>query len=460
MGKQEQLRSESVGRLLLKFSIPAMIGMMVTAMYNVVDRIFVGRIGYLAMTGIGLNFPFMTMLMAFSMLIGLGGAARISIRLGEGKKEGAEKVLGNALVLLFLIMTSVMVLLLLTKGKLLYLFGASEVTFPFANDYITIILYGSVFQGIGFGLNHCMRGEGQPAKAMITMIIGAGLNILLDPIFIFGFNMGIKGAALATITSQFVSMGWVLFHYFSKNSVLKFRLENLRLDKKVVGSILSIGMSPFAIQIAASMVTVISNNALKTHGGDIAISAMTVVNSLAIFVLMPIFGINQGSQPVIGFNYGARQYDRVKKAWKLSILGASVISTTGFLLTYFATEQMVRIFNSDPQLIAVASNGMKIMFFFLPIIGFQIVSSNYFQAVGKAHKSMFLSILRKVIIQAPMLLLLPRFFGLNGVWLAGPISDFGAAAITAIFIYVEIKNLNQMEQRQVKQQEKVEISAI
>lgn len=445
MGRQEELKNERVGKLLLKFAIPAIVGMMVSALYNVVDRIFVGRIGFLVMTGIGLNLPFMTMFLAFGMLVGLGGAARISIRLGEGKKEEAEKVLGNVFVLLILNMSVVVFFCLIFKEKLLILFGASKETFGYANDYITIILYGAVFQSVGFGMNHCMRAEGYPRKAMITMLIGGVLNIILDPILIFGFDMGIQGAALATIISQFISMCWVLSHFFSKNSILKLSIKNFRLEAKIVISILTIGMSPFFIQFATSIVSIVTNKALKTYGGDIAISAMTVINSLVIFVMMPIIGINQGSQPIIGFNYGARQYDRVKKTLKLAILAASVISIFGSLLTQFATASMVKLFNDDSRLIEVASKGMKIMFFMMPIIGFQIVSANYFQAVGKAYKSMFLSVLRQVLLLLPLLVILPKFLGLNGVWLSAPISDFASAVITAIFLYHEMSMLNQMQ---------------
>lgn len=445
MSRQEELKSKNIGILLLKFSIPAMVGMMVNALYNVVDRIFVGKIGYLAMTGIGLNLPIMTVLMAFSMLVGIGAAARISIKLGEGRKEEAEHILGNAVVLLIVNMLILSCVLLLTKGKLLYLLGASKDTFHYADDYITIILFGAVFQSVGFGLNHCMRAEGQPAKAMVTMLIGAILNMILDPLFIFGFDMGIRGAAYATVFSQFVSMLWVVSHFLSQKSLLRLSAVNFKLDRSIVWSILSIGMSPFSIQVAASIVGVIANNALRTHGGDVAIGAMTIVNSLAIFIVMPIFGINQGAQPIIGFNYGAKQYDRVKETWKFAILGATTISTSGFLLTHFATEQMVRLFNDDPQLMKVASEGLKTMLVMMPIIGFQIVSSNYFQAVGKAHKAMFLSVLRQVILLVPLLLILPRIFGLKGIWFSGPISDFVAAVITAVFVYREMRMLNQLQ---------------
>lgn len=439
----EKLRTAPVGRLLLQFSIPAIVGMMVNALYNVVDRIYIGRIGALAMTGIGLNQPFMLVLMGFGMLVGIGAAARISIRLGEGKPKDAEHILGNAITLLVGGMLSIAILGLIFKRPLLYLFGASADTFDYANDYITIILYGAVFQGLGFGLNHSIRAEGNPRIAMYSMLLGALTNIALDPLFIFGFGMGIRGAALATIISQFVTMLWVLHHFMSGRSKIRFHPGNLRLRMPIVLSIVSIGVSPFMMQIAASIVGIVSNNALKDNGGDMAIGAMTVIQSIVIFFLMPIFGINQGSQPILGFNYGAKAYDRVRKTLRLAIMAASSIAITAFLLTQFFPAMLIRAFNNEPELLSVAVPGIRIFLSMLPFIGFQIVSANYFQAVGKAPKAIFLSLLRQVIVLIPMLLLLPRLFGLTGVWMAGPVADLTATVLTAVFLIFELRHLRE-----------------
>ncbi len=441
MTNNESLKNENVLKLLITFSIPAIVGMLVNALYNVVDRIYIGRLGPLAMTGIGLSMPFMTLLMAFGMLVGIGAGARISIRLGQNNKKEAEHILGNAFILLLIIMSIVTIVGLMFKEPLLYLFGASEATFDYANDYITIILLGSVFQGIGFGLNNVIRAEGNPSIAMKTMLLGAVTHIVLDPIFIFTFKMGNKGAALATIISQLVSAIWVLSHFTGKKSHLSLKKEHLTLDFRVIISILSIGMSPFFMQVAASIVTIISNNALKTYGGDIAISAMTAINAIAITFLMPVFGINQGSQPIIGYNYGAKAYKRVKQALKYAIIGATGFSLLGFIVTQFFTVSAIKLFNDDPELIQVASTGMRIFFLMMPLIGFQIVSANYFQAVGKAPKSMFLSLLRQVIVLIPMLLILPQFWGLYGVWMAGPVADFIATLTTAGFLIYEMRQL-------------------
>lgn len=460
MSNQLELKNEKISKLLLKFSIPAIVGMMVSALYNVVDRMYIGRLGPMAMTGIGLNLPFMTILMAFSMLIGIGSGALISIKLGQNKKDEAEKILGNAFTLTIIIMSVIVILSLIFKTQLLYLFGASEATFRYADDYITIILYGAVFQGIGFGINNIIRAEGNPKIAMYTMLIGAVINIILDPVFIFVLGMGIKGAAIATIISQFVSMLWVVSHFLSGKSLITFKVKNLKLDFGIIKGIIAIGVSPFSMQIAASIVTVISNNSLKVYGGDIAIGAMTIINAVAIFFLMPIFGINQGSQPIIGFNYGAKQFKRVKEALKLAIFAATAISTLGFILTQFFTVSMIRIFNDDPILIEATIKGMRIFLIMLPLIGFQIVSANYFQAVGKAPKAMFLSLLRQVIVLIPMLLIMPRFFGLTGVWIAGPIADFTASLITALFLYNEMKHLDQSDENEIKSAKTIEIQSI
>jgi len=443
MSHNELLKNEKIGKLLLKFSIPAIIGMVVNALYNVVDRMYIGWIGPLAMTGIGLSLPLMTLLMGFGMLVGIGAGSRISIKLGEGHQDEAERILGNAFTLLFFIMGTVMVLGLIFKTPLLYLFGASEATIGYADEYLTIILYGAIFQGLGFGLTGVMRSEGHPTIAMMTTVGAALTNIVLDPIFIFGLDMGIAGAALATILSQFFSMMVVIYHFTKGKSRLKLHSKNLKLSKAVVISIVSIGMSPFFMQVAASVVSVIANNALKAYGGDIAIGAMTVINAIAIFFLMPIFGINQGTQPIVGYNYGAREYGRVKQALKLAITAGVTVATTGFILTQFLTEPLVRIFNSDPELIAVATKGMRIFLSMLPLVGFQIISANYFQAVGKAPKAIFLSLLRQVLVLIPLLIILPKIFGLTGVWYAGPTADFVASLLTAIFLFKELRHLDE-----------------
>ena len=432
----------------MKFSIPAIVGMLVNALYNVVDRVFIGQIpggvGKTALSGVSVTFPIATLILAFGMLVGIGTAALISIKLGQQKKEEAEHILGNAFTLIILISIMVTVIGLIFLEPMLLKFGASEATLPYAKQYMTIILIGVIFQNVGFGLNNTIRSEGNPRIAMYTMLIGGILNTILDPIFIFVFHMGVTGAAIATVISQAVNTIWVLSYFFSGKSILKIRYKNLKLKIKVIKSIFAIGFSPFSMQIAASVVAIISNRSLAKYGNDLAIGSMGVITSIAMLVLMPIFGINQGAQPIIGYNYGAKKYDRVKHALKLAILSATAITTTGFILIQLFPTQLIGIFNKDPVLIAIGVRGIRIYLLMLPIVGFQIVSSSYFQAIGKAKVSIFLSLSRQVIILIPLLFTLPRFFELDGVWMSGPSSDAISSILTAAFLFIEMKHLNKL----------------
>lgn len=443
MDRSKQLSEEKIGKLLLTFSIPAIVGMLVNALYNIVDRIFVGRgVGSLAIAGITIGFPIMIILMAFGMLVGLGATSLISIRLGQNKKDEAEKIVGHALTLLVVIMLGLTVFGLAFLEPLLRLFGASADVMPYAKDYLRIILFGAVFQGIGFGMNNIIRAEGNPKVAMLTMLIGAILNTILDPIFIFVFKWGIQGAAIATIISQAASAIWVLSHFLGGRSTLKVRKENLKLKMDVVLSIFSIGFAPFMMQLAASAVSAILNNQLAVFGGDIAISAMGIVNSISTIILMPIFGINQGSQPIIGFNFGAKQYNRVKQTFKYAAAAATTLVVLGFFLIRIFPVQLITLFaEGDQALIEIGTNGLKIFFTLLPVIGFQIVSANYFQAVGKPKQAAILSLSRQVLFLIPGLLIFPKYFALNGVWMATPVADALASIVTGVWILFEIKNL-------------------
>ncbi|MEK5465356.1 MATE family efflux transporter [Paenibacillus sp. FSL R7-0210] len=441
----EPLGVMPVGKLLLKFSIPAIIGVMVNSIYTLVDRLYVGRLGALAMTGIGLNFPFMSLITAFSFFIGVGASAMISIRLGQNRKEDAEKILGNSFSFLAILMILVSFFGLMFKVPILNLFGASNATIGYASDYITIILYGTIFQGIALGLNNIIRAEGNPTKSMLTMLLGTVLNIILDPIFIFSFDMGIKGAAWATLISQLVSSAWVIAHFVKGNSTLKLRMKNLVPSWQAFKEVASIGLSPFVMQIAATAVAILMNTGLKTYGGDIAIGAMTVINSVMIFFYMPVIGIAQGAQPIIGFNYGAKQYKRVRETLKLEMIIATAICVFAFLCTQFLTVPIIKAFSSETTLIQAASYGMRIMLMMTPLIGFQMVSSQYFQAIGKAKKATILGLLRQVILLVPLLVIMPHLFQLTGVWMASPIADFISCSITGIVLFRELKQLGKME---------------
>lgn len=450
MDRAKQLGEEGVGKLLLKFSIPAITGMMVNALYNIVDRIFVGKgVEPLAISGIVIAFPITIIILAFGMLVGLGTASLISIRLGQNRKEDAEKILGNALILTIIISITLTILGLIFLDPLLIKFGASGKVLYYSKQYMTIIICGIIFQNLSFSMNHSIRAQGSPTMAMITMLIGAVLNTILDPIFIYVFNMGTRGAAIATVFSQAVSATWVLSFFFRGKGHLKIRKSNLKLDIKVILSIFSIGVSPFAMQLAASVINIVLNGNLIKYGGDIAVAAMGVINSISMLILMPIFGINQGAQPIIGFNYGAKKYGRVKKTFKLAILGATAFSTTGFIIVQLFPQALISLFSSKGnQLVEVGSHGMRIFLSMLPIIGFQIVSANYFQAIGKPTYSIFLSLSRQVIILLPLLLFLPGIYKLDGVWMAGPISDAISSLITGIFIIIEMIKLRMLHREQ------------
>jgi putative MATE family efflux protein len=443
MDRTKQLGEESIAKLLIKFSIPAIVGMLVNALYNIVDRIFVGRgVSKLALTAITVSFPISLMIMAFGMLVGIGAGAIISIKLGQQKKDEAENILGNSFMLIIIVSILVTIVGIIFLEPLLKVFGASEEALPLAKQFTSIILLGAVLQNIGFGLNNIIRSEGNPKIAMNTMLIGVFLNIIFNPIFIFVFKFGIGGSALATIVSQSVCSIWVLFYFLKGNSVLKIKSRYFKIKAHIVKQIFLIGMSPFLMQITASIVTIFLNNALSTYGGDNAIAAMGAITSVSMLILMPIFGINQGAQPIIGYNYGAKNYKRVNEALKLAVVAASLIATTGFILIEIFPKEIISIFSKGSgELLNVGSRGLRIYLIMLPLIGFQIVCSNYFQAVGKAKVSIFLSLSRQVIILLPLIIILPRFFKLDGVWIAGPISDFLSSLLTGSILFLEMRIL-------------------
>lgn len=332
-----------------------------------------------------------------------------------------------------------MILGILFANKILTLFGASENTLIYAKSYINIILLGTVVNLLSFSLNHSIRADGSPKISAGIMIVGCLTNIVLDWILIFGFNLGIQGAAIATVTSQALTAILTIGYYISGKSNLRFSKSNLKLDKKLIKAVFAIGMSPFAMQLAASLVQVISNIALKTHGGDLAIGAMATISSIAMVFLMPIFGINQGAQPIIGFNYGAEKYDRVKKAYLGSLVVATIILCMGMVVVMLFPEAIIGIFNKDPELMNISVNGLRIYLLMLPIVGLSVTGTNFIQSIGKAKMAMLLSLLRQVILLIPAVLILPTFLGLQGVWTAQPVSDFIATVITGIVVFRELK---------------------
>lgn len=449
MNRQERLGEEKISKLLITFSVPAIIGMLVNTLYNIVDRMFIGHIsevGQLAITGVGVTMPIVTIILGFGLLLGVGTSARVSLNLGRGHKDDAEKLIGNSLALSIIISIVIVIIGLMFSNKLLRVFGASDSTIGYAQDYINIIYFGTIFNLMGFSLNHSIRSDGNPRIAMFSMLIGAITNIVLDPIFIFGLNLGVKGAAIATVISQLVSCIWVISYFTTGKSYIKLRKENLKLEKRIVLAIVTIGMSPFAMQIAQSMVQVIANNSLRVYGGDLAIGSMAIIASITMIFSMPIIGLNQGAQPIIGYNYGAKKYHRVKETVTYGTIIATIIMIIGFLLVELFPHILISMFNKDPKLVDIATNGLRIYLCMIPFIGFQIVSSSYFQAIGKAKVSMFLSLLRQVILLIPFMIILPRVVNpaLNGIWIAGAASDLLSAIITGILFYTSVRKLKEV----------------
>lgn len=452
MSNQKHLGDAPIGKLLLQYSIPAIIGMVVNALYNIVDRMFIGNIpdiGSLAITGVGITMPIMTIVLAFGMLIGIGTTANISLNLGKGNRTTAEKLLGNAFTLSIIVGLAIAITGTIFANPILNLFGASENTLFYAKEYIGIILLGCTFNILSFALNSTVRADGNPKMSSITMVIGCGANIILDYLFIFVLNLGVKGAALATIISQAITFFIILYYYTAGNSNLKLKIENFKLKKHLVTMTFAIGIAPFATQIANSLVQVIANNALKTYGSDLAIGAMTVISSLNIIFMMPIFGINQGCQPIIGFNYGAKKYERAKEAFKYATIAACVICIIGFISIQCFPTQIISLFNNDPELTTLAIKGIRIYLLMMPIVGINIVATSYYQSIGKAKISMFVSLLRQVILLIPFTIILPKFIGLDGVWAAGACADSLSVIITLILLKKEFKQLDKMQLEKV-----------
>jgi putative MATE family efflux protein len=446
-----ELEEKKVGKLIWKFFWPALIGVLANTLYNIVDRIFIGRgVGAEALSGLSVVFPIMIIVAAFGMLIGIGSGVRVSIAMGRRDKEMAERVIGNGFVLMILMSILVTILGFAIKTPLLKSFGANQVTIGYAQDYLNIILLGNIFQIVGFSMNNIIRSEGNPLNAMISMLIAAGLNAILAPIFVFWFHWGVKGAATATVIAQFVLMVWVLRHFLIKGATLRLRRRNFRLDRHIILQIVSIGMSPFAMQIAGSLIQATFNRLLIRYGGDIATGAMGIINSVAILIVMSIIALNMASQPIIGYNYGAKKYHRVRETWNIGIIAATIIATLAFIVVELFPGAIIRLFNNtNEDLFRIGVRGLRIFILMLPLVGFQIICSNYFQSIGKAKISLFLTLLRQVFILLPLLMILSKIWGMDGIWTAGAVSDFISTCIVYVFFRIERKNLHILEKTQV-----------
>lgn len=446
------LGTESISKLLLKYSVPAIIGMMVNALYNVVDRMFIGNIpgvGPMAITGLGVTMPIMTIIIAFGMLVGIGAVTNTSLKLGEGERKEAEKIVGNAITLAIIIGFILTIVVAMFLSKILMMFGASEGTLQYAKDYMGVILIGTIFSIMAMMFNNLIRGDGNPKLSAIIMAVGCFTNIVLDAVFIFVFNMGIQGAALATIISQGITAIWGLLYYSRGKSNVKLKKANLKLDKKIVLTIFAIGGAPFAMQLATSLVQLTINHSLKSYGGDLSIGAMATISSINMIFVMPAFGLVQGMQPIVGFNYGAKKYDRAKKTLRITLVASTIIFIVGSLVVQLDPQLLVGMFNKDPQLMSITVNGLKKYLFALPIIGVSIVGTNYIQSTGNAKMAMILSLLRQVIVLIPMVLILPKFFDLNGVWFAQPTADIVSSVLTGIVLLKEIRKYPQTQESEL-----------
>ena len=444
--QKADLGQGSVGKLLFQLALPALCAQVVNMLYNIVDRIYIGHIpgiGAAALTGVGVTFPIIMLISAFSALVGMGGAPLASIEMGKGDDDRAERILGNCFVTLLITSVVLTLFFLLTGERLLLLFGASEDTISYALGYLNIYVCGTIFVQIALGLNAFISSQGFARTSMYTVMIGAVINIVLDPIFIFVFDMGAQGAALATILSQAVSCVWVLVFLTGKRTKLKIRRRNLRIRAKVLLPVLALGVSPFIMQSTESLVSVSLNSSLQRYGGDLAVGAMTILASLMQMLNMPMMGLTQGAQPIIGFNYGAGKYDRVKKAFRL-LLGSTVTYSTVFwLLIMLAPGMFISIFNRDPALLQISSWAARIYLGAVFMLGIQIACQQTFLAVGQAKISLFLALLRKIILLIPLIYILPMFLQdkVFAVFLAEPVADFLASASTALVFALNIKKI-------------------
>lgn len=449
--RANMLGNEKMSKLLLKLSLPATIGMVVNALYNIIDTIFIGRsVGKLGLAGLTISFPIQMIMMAFSLMIGIGAASAVSRSLGAKDVERADYVAGNAVLSISIISVLIVVFGYIFMKPLLIMFGATENILPYSIEYMRIIFIGSLYFPLVMTANNLVRAEGNAKVSMFSMVIGTGLNIILDPIFIFGFDMGISGAALATIISQFVSFVYLVRYFYSGKSSIVIKMHHLKLKFDIIKEIFTVGFPSFARNIAGSIVAIIINTSIKGYSptiniADTYIAILGVVNRVIMFLFMPLFGVIQGMQPIAGFNYGAKKYDRVKDVVRLSIIVSTLLATFGFLLGEIFPTQLMKLFDdTDTELISKGATVLRIVISMVPIIGVQIVGSALFQALGKAKQSLVLSLLRQVILFIPLVLILPQVLPnpLIGIWFAYPVADLISTIITYIILKHEMNKLS------------------
>ena len=443
MTRLRELATAPVGKLLLRYSLPAIVGTVVMALYNIIDSVVIGHAidDPNVVAGIAVTFPVMNLATALGMLIGAGAATRVSIVMGQNDKKQAELILGNSVLLTIIIGVCYMTAFAIWLNPILHLFGASPNSLPYAREFLLWVLPGMVLMNLTFSYNNVMRATGYPGRAMATNLIGAGLNLILAPLFLFVFKWGIRGAAIATDISMLVTAFFVMAHFFKKKSTLHFKRGTFHFVWPVIRSVLYIGMAPFLINVAGSVINAIVNTSLLRYGGDNAIAAVVVFNRFVTIFIFVVIGICQGMQPILGYNYGARKLDRLWRTLFLAAVSAVIITSIGSLTGYFLPEPIARMFMQDPQQISCAINCLKITTLTFWLVGFQIVATNFFQSLGMAGKAVFLSLTRQILFMIPLLLILPPHYGLDGVWSCFPISDAVATIVAALMLIWQIRHI-------------------
>ena len=435
-----ELGTKPVGKLLAQYALPAIIAMTAASLYNIIDRVFIGQVvGPMAISGLAITFPFMNLAAAFGAAVGVGASTTISVKLGQKDYESAENILGNTITLNLIVGLAFGGICLLFLDPILRFFGASDATLPFARDFRQVILAGNVFSHMYFGMNAVLRAASKPRMAMFATIFTVGMNILLDIVFILWWHWGIKGAAFATIISQVLALCWQMKLFTNKSELLHLKRGIYKLKSNLVRNIISIGISPFLMNACACVIVIFINNQLVRFGGDMAVGAYGIANSIAMIFVMFVIGLNQGMQPIAGYNYGAQQYDRMMRVVKLSIITAVCIMLTGWSLAMFAPYHCARMFTTDPELIKGSIKAIHIIMMMFPLIGSQMVITNFFQCIGKVKISIFLSLSRQLLFLLPLLAILPNFYGIDGVWASMPTSDFIAVVVAVTIMLVFLR---------------------
>lgn len=445
------LATQPVVKLFFKLSIPSVLAQIVNLLYNMVDRIFIGHIkdvGDIALTGVGVCFPLIILISAFSCLCGMGGAPKAAIKMGEGKIKEANKILGNCFVVTIIFSILLTIVVQIFKEPILYTFGASENTIKYALDYINIYSLGTIFIMISLGLNAFITTQGFSKISMRNVVIGALINIVLDPLFIFGFNLGVKGAAIATIIAQAISAILVISFFFGKKTILKLTFENMKLDIRIILSVMALGLSPFIMQSTESIISICFNTSLYKYGGDVAVGAMTILTSLMQFAMLPLQGFASGAQPIVSYNYGAKNPDRIKQVFKVLLIICVSFSTLFWLFAMIIPNVLVSIFTIEQELIIFASKALRIYMAVICLFGIQIACQQTFVSLGNAPVSLFLAVFRKIIVLIPLIYILPSIMEnkCNAIFLAEPIADFVAVSVTAtMFYFIFKKSMKEIE---------------